>query len=235
MSENQPEGRSRPVWIREAGWLLLALLATVPAGAYSTVASNVTGGAGATRHPFDKNSQRKVVRADDGACYVVYSYYSGSRNQIRIARSGDCATGVGELHTLDERLLRLLLPLHRHQRGGDRAPRRLLPLGEWRPGPLHEERLPHRDRLEDHGQLDQGRRKRGTGLRGLRAELLQPVARHLRRQRDLRRHRGAGGRGGPTPAFRTSPTPGGSNDAGQVRARSSTRTGTARSGLPSSA
>ncbi len=93
MSENSTRWTKRRGWVRRAGLFVLAVLASVPAGAFSTVASNITGGGGAARHPFDKNSQRKVVRDTDGACYVVYSYRSGSRNQIRIARSGDCATG----------------------------------------------------------------------------------------------------------------------------------------------
>ncbi len=82
---------------------LLVLGDAAPTEARTTVASNVTNGSGVGQNPFDKASQRKVVRDAAGACYVVFTqthcYGAGcpgtptyQNREVVIARSLDCDT-----------------------------------------------------------------------------------------------------------------------------------------------
>ena len=82
---------------------LLALGWAGAAEARTTVATNVTNGSGVGQNPFDKASQRKVVRDAAGACYVVFTqtrcYGAGcpstptyQNREVVLARSLDCDT-----------------------------------------------------------------------------------------------------------------------------------------------
>ena len=54
-------------------------------------ASDVTNGLFNAQNPFDRNSQRKVVRDSSGACFVVFTQTTTDR-EVRLARSADCTT-----------------------------------------------------------------------------------------------------------------------------------------------
>ena len=74
--KNTPMKKSvRPRRTVRCSWALslVAPRNAAPTEARTTVASRVTNGSGVSQNPFDKASQRKVVRDSSGACYVVFT------------------------------------------------------------------------------------------------------------------------------------------------------------------
>ena len=81
------------------GLLALAWGASTEGG---VVVSTVTNGVGASQNPFDKNSQRKIVRDWNGVCYLVYTQTrpdNGNR-EVRITRLTNCTTSGGSSFAL---------------------------------------------------------------------------------------------------------------------------------------
>ena len=75
---------------RALALVILALLLGASAEAASTVAAGVTNGLFNAQNPFDRNSQRKVVRDSSGACFVVFTQ---TADPALAALNGDVTSG----------------------------------------------------------------------------------------------------------------------------------------------